>query len=54
MNKQQIKWASLHDWFISSHVLANGTLGVKVNDDMKAGYFLRFDSFIKLTLWAGY
>lgn len=53
MTKRQAKWASSHDWYISTHKLNDGTWGVKVNE-YESCTVVRFSDIDKLYAWAGY
>lgn len=52
MNKQQIKWASEHDWFICAY--DGYERGVVVRDDFEPEKQKVFTDFRKLRVWAGY
>ena len=49
MTKQEINFASQHDWFLNTH-----ENGVIVRDDMNKDNVLYFENFKKLKAWAGY
>lgn len=55
MTKQQVKWASQHDWYIGD-VEHDGYRAVLVRDYHPSGeYFVNtFSDFNKLKKWAGY
>lgn len=53
LTKQQIRWASQHDWFISE---AEQGQSVIVRDYHPSGeeFFPTYSNFEKLKQWAGY
>ena len=62
MNINNVKWASKHDWFISSRLIrATGTYAVTVRDFIpndETGEYeditIRFGMINELREWAGY
>lgn len=55
MNQQQIKWASLHDWFLTDN--QDGTVTVMDYTTNEDGLIVMqprtFDNFDLLLLWVG-
>ena len=54
MTKQQIKWASVHDWFLTA---TSNTVTVR-DYEMQDGQYIpirkTFDNLTELKIWAGY
>ncbi|MHA1809337.1 MAG: hypothetical protein ACTSYH_03390 [Candidatus Heimdallarchaeaceae archaeon] len=51
MTRNQIKWASTHDWYIGCN-LHSGV--VYVRDDSISAQAIIFDNIHELRAWAGY
>lgn len=51
MTKQQINWASEHDWFLA---VSKDGQGVEVRDDMEQDKWIEIRDFKQLKSWAGY
>ena len=54
MNKQHVKWAGQHDWYMGTVEVAAGMM-IVVRDDMSERFgTLTFIDFQELKAWAGY
>ena len=54
MNRKQALWASLHDWWISSHKLGSIHQVVVWCDDSGTMQQRTFSDYDALRAWAGY
>jgi hypothetical protein len=61
LNKQQVKWASQHDWFVDSVVLDSESVKKEYavyvkewQEGMNSFMHVTFTDFNKLRAWAGY
>lgn len=54
MNKQQIKWASGHGWFLTSTSSTVTVRDYEMDDGQYTPIKKTFDNISELKIWAGY